>query len=186
MRTEKERVANTAFRRAINQTQSMLRKGHLYWRNGALTISGGGIRPQKTNPNKCPNPNVGNAGRIRKTHRLFTEGAAISAEFPELTTFIKKAIRDRLQDWPWDFAHRGAWDRCNQPNAPSYRTYGATGIKCQITARQLLVLFVRDKAYLMDRPSVDRIDTYGNYTMANCRWLELSENLSRPKRKNVR
>ena len=45
-------------------------------------------------------------------------------------------------------------------------------------------LWFRDKAYEMNRPSIDRIDPKGDYTYNNCRYLELSENISRASRKN--
>jgi hypothetical protein len=40
-------------------------------------------------------------------------------------------------------------------------------------------LWFRDKAYLMKRPSIDRIDPKGDYTLENCRYIEHSENARR-------
>ena len=72
--------------------------------------------------------------------------------------------------------------RCNNKNNPDYRFYGARGVKCKITASEILGLWNRDKAHLLDKPSIDRIDTCGNYEFSNCRFIELRENASRPRR----
>ena len=54
-------------------------------------------------------------------------------------------------------------------------------IKCIISKEEIKELWFRDKAYLMEKPSIDRIDPLGYYTKYNCRFIELSENSSRPK-----
>lgn len=59
-----------------------------------------------------------------------------------------------------------------------------SSIKSYITPEQLKELWFRDKAYLMVKPSIDRIDTYGDYTFENCRYMEYIDNLKRPKRKS--
>ena len=35
----------------------------------------------------------------------------------------------------------------------------------------------------MKRPSIDRIDTNGDYTLENCRYIEFSQNIKRPRAK---
>lgn len=60
---------------------------------------------------------------------------------------------------------------------PSYKN-----IKYSITKEELKTLWFRDSAFKMKQPSIDRIDTYGNYDFGNCRYLELNENIRRPKR----
>jgi len=62
--------------------------------------------------------------------------------------------------------------RCNDPR----NKYFKLGIKCFITEEQLLYLWQRDKADLMKWPSIDRIDSTGNYHLDNCRYIEHSLN----------
>jgi hypothetical protein len=47
-------------------------------------------------------------------------------------------------------------------------------------------MWFRDKAFEMKRPSLDRIDTTGDYCLDNCRFIELKENLHRAKRSGRR
>ena len=69
--------------------------------------------------------------------------------------------------------------RCGNPRASKYKCYGGKGIKCLITTKQLIDIYIRDKAELMKQPSVDRIDPFGNYCPENVRWLEFDENRRR-------
>ena len=69
--------------------------------------------------------------------------------------------------------------RCGNPNNPAYRWYGERGIKCQITRMEIRYLWNRDRAFLLQHPSIDRIDSTGNYEIGNCRFIELSENGTR-------
>lgn len=55
-------------------------------------------------------------------------------------------------------------------------SYYFRGIKCLITAEELKILWFRDKAYLMDKPSIDRKENEGNYTFKNCQYIEHKEN----------
>lgn len=66
--------------------------------------------------------------------------------------------------------------RCNNPKRPAYKYYGAKGIKNEITIAELYYLWIRDHAHLMDCPSIDRIYSKQNYTLKNCRFIEMKEN----------
>lgn len=62
-------------------------------------------------------------------------------------------------------------DRC----IDSSNFYKKRGIKCFLTVEELNQLWHRDKAYLMEKPSVHRIASKGNYTLNNCKFMEWEE-----------
>ena len=81
---------------------------------------------------------------------------------------------------PWarhvEFARR----RCNAgPDTKWYRYYIARGITVNLTAKEAGVLWVRDSAAKMRRPSLDRIDVKRNYNFDNCRFMEFNVNSRR-------
>jgi len=69
--------------------------------------------------------------------------------------------------------------RCNNPSASGYKYYGGRGIGCLITVTEIIKLWFRDKAHLMKKPSIDRINNDGHYCLDNCRFIELSENVKK-------
>lgn len=95
----------------------------------------------------------------------------------------KKQILDRnkklLDKFPWRKTLNHIKERCNCKTNSKYYRYGGRGIKCLITENELKNLWFRDRAYLMKKPSIDRIDNDGDYEFDNCRYLELSENTLR-------
>lgn len=93
-------------------------------------------------------------------------------------------ISDKYQRFPWYRTYKDAKQRCLDKNHKNYKYYGKKGVKFFITLQEIKALWFRDKAYKMKVPSIDRIDTYGNYVLENCRFIELSENCKRPKRKD--
>jgi len=69
--------------------------------------------------------------------------------------------------------------RCKNKKYKDYRWYGAKGIKCFLTTDNMIYMWKRDRASLMENPSIDRVDNNGHYLIENCRFIESSENLSR-------
>ena len=66
--------------------------------------------------------------------------------------------------------------RCYKKYDSKFRYYGGKGIKVKITPMELLVLWERDKASLMQKPSLDRIKSDGHYIFGNCRFIEFTTN----------
>lgn len=95
--------------------------------------------------------------------------------------------RERLEVWeigqkpktPFLIKLVSIRSRCNSPSNVSYKQYGGKGIKCNLTIEDLIFLWKRDKAWLLKYPSIDRIDTKGNYERNNCRYIERFENATR-------
>lgn len=79
-----------------------------------------------------------------------------------------------LAKFPWYKTSRAIRVRCSRGGA-----YYKRGIKNFLTPTNLKYLWLRDKAYLMERPSIDRINSKQHYAITNCRYVELKINLKR-------
>lgn len=89
----------------------------------------------------------------------------------------KNALYFKLN--PWCRISNSIRSRCNNSKHYDFRWYGAKGIQGKITSKEIKELWFRDKAYLMKKPSIDRIDNDGHYEVSNCRFIELVENIKR-------
>jgi hypothetical protein len=69
--------------------------------------------------------------------------------------------------------------RCNYPGTYGYERYGGRGIRNKIDVYDLEYLWVRDGASHLKQPSIDRIDVNADYTVDNCRFIEMGENVRR-------
>lgn len=87
--------------------------------------------------------------------------------------------------FPWKKRFKAIQQRCNNHKCPSYKWYGKRGIKCLITEYEVKELWFRDKAYLMTKPSIHRINNDGDYCLANCKFIELSEHIKKHESKSV-
>jgi len=83
---------------------------------------------------------------------------------------------DKDERDPWYKHYCYAYSRCRCKTR-----YKQRGIKFLITGAEVKAIWFRDKAYLLTKPSLDRIDGTKDYTPENCRFVELSENLGSPK-----
>lgn len=96
----------------------------------------------------------------------------------------KKAVKLYFKKSPWKRTYNAIKSRCNNPNHKHYKYYGGKGIKSLITVGELKILWFRDKAYLMEIPSIDREDNDGNYTFDNCSFMEQKDNSKKIDRTN--
>ena len=87
---------------------------------------------------------------------------------------LHRGYHRKFHKTPWDKRYHGIRSRCC-----SKGYYGKKGIKNLITANEIKKLWFRDKAWLLEKPNIDRIDTKGNYVFSNCRFIENRENVSR-------
>jgi hypothetical protein len=77
---------------------------------------------------------------------------------------------------PWYRPYERARRRCTDKKHKSYYSYGERGIKFRLHIVAVITLWFRDMAFLMSRPTLDRIDPDGHYELHNCKFLEFSEN----------
>ena len=71
---------------------------------------------------------------------------------------------------PWMVTFQHIKVRCTNSNHKQFNEYkNRLG---DITAEELKEIWFRDKAHLMDRPEIDRIDNDGVYTKLNLQYLE--------------
>lgn len=92
--------------------------------------------------------------------------------------------KESLRNWhlkkkelkPWVTTYFAARQRCNNPNHKAFKYYGGRGIKMLLTMTEIEFLWKRDAAKFMNKPSIDRIETDGDYTLENCQFIEQSEN----------
>jgi len=80
---------------------------------------------------------------------------------------------------PWYTNYSCAKERCERKTHPNFKRYGGRGIKFLMTVDDFGTLWVRDKAHKLLKPSIDRINNDGNYTLSNCRFIEMKENRKR-------
>ncbi len=69
--------------------------------------------------------------------------------------------------------------RCTWEGDSHYRNYGGKGIRNLLTMEELIYLWIRDNAAKMVQPSIDREDVKQDYSLANCRFIEMDENRRR-------
>ena len=84
---------------------------------------------------------------------------------------MRKLIVNWVKSHPWYISYRQARQRCLINGC-----YSSKGIKFHMTILDFKYLWFRDKAYLMKKPSIDRKDNFGHYTIENCRFIELKDN----------
>lgn len=94
-------------------------------------------------------------------------------------------MKQYYKKYPWKKHYNKILQRCENPKCDKFQYYGGKGIKCLVTSEEIKYLWFRDKAYLMEKPSIDRKNNSGNYTLDNCRFIELYDNISKGTSKKV-
>ena len=88
----------------------------------------------------------------------------------------RKTSKIYRKNKPWCRVLESIKQRCYNPKCERYKNYGGRGIKCYLTQKNIKFLWDRDNAFLLKKPSIDRIDNDGDYTLENCRFMEYKEN----------
>lgn len=89
---------------------------------------------------------------------------------------LKNKRKDLFESHPWLSSFYHAKQRCIDKNCKDYKNYGGRGIKFLMTKEDFKYLWNRDKGWLLENHSIDRINNNGNYELSNCRFIERSEN----------
>jgi len=112
-----------------------------------------------------------NKSKINKERR---ERYATDSEFRERLLESNRITRKSL---PWMTHLDAAKTRCTNLNQACYKYYGGKGIRMLLSELEIEILYKRDHADLMKKPSLDRINPNGDYIFGNCRFIEHSENI---------
>jgi hypothetical protein len=93
----------------------------------------------------------------------------------------KKQI-EYYKKYPWKRTFQDIKTRCTNTKYKQFKDYGGRGIKNKFkNSDEIKFLWLRDKAYLMKKPSIDRKDNDGNYELSNCRFIEMGINSNKNK-----
>ena len=103
--------------------------------------------------------------------------------------YTEEQLSVRNYSNPLYAVYLGMKKRCYTPSTSGYEKYGGKGIKvCEEWKKDFSVFYKwsMENGYYYDseesrgqRLSIDRIDSKGDYSPSNCRWITLSENSRR-------
>jgi hypothetical protein len=121
-------------------------------------------------------------GKIKNISKFFfrKESNTYRNECKECLSKKTKLFKNK---YPWRKHFYSARRRCNNPEASDYKWYGKKGISFYLTIEDVEFIWFRDKAYLMEQPSIDRKDNNGDYKLGNCRFIEMRYNVNKNRKK---
>jgi len=90
-----------------------------------------------------------------------------------------KATNSYREQRPWLRHFVNAKQRCTNKKCPSYKYYGAKGVKFELTLEEVKELWFRDKAFDLIQASLDRKESNEPYCFDNCRFVERNVNCSK-------
>ena len=134
------------------------------------------IRAREWNRNHVERVRHNSKNWRAKNLKYATERAKIYGQTLQGKSVLKKAQNNFNLRNPWYKTFYCAKRRCEDSKDISYQYYGGRGIKFEMTKNEVYKLWLRDKGYNLDRPSIDRINSVGNYTWENCRFIEHIDN----------
>lgn len=127
--------------------------------------------------------------KLRNSKGQFIKGCRSIRKGIKLTPTQKEKIRQARLKYlykigyspkqPWDKTLRSIKGRISRDS--KYKSGIYQNMKCILTSEQLKILWFKNKAYLMKRPSIDRKNSNKHYTFSNCQYIELSENCKKTK-----
>ena len=94
--------------------------------------------------------------------------------FPEYLFPPYDSGHQQRLSFPWNRTFTAIKNRCKNADR-----YAGRGIKCRITPQDIYALWLRDGAFSLKYPAIDRIDNDGDYYLDNCRFIEREENTRR-------
>lgn len=121
-----------------------------------------------------------NHDKVRRNVKIYQIRNRIKIQEKQSSPEGRKANRENAARFrernPWYDSWQAARQRCENPKNPRYRWYGARGIQFKLSKFDMKFLWQRDQAHLLKRPSIDRINNDGHYTLDNCRFIEAADN----------
>ena len=98
-------------------------------------------------------------------------------------TKTSKKQMDQIREWtvehPWRTAFYNSRARAAGKRGKSYK-----GIEFTLTKEQVEFMWLRDEAWKLEWPSIDRLDNNVGYIFENCKFIEFIANARRPRRNN--